>query len=55
MYEPVLRNTISLFDAAVETVELHTRDPVADRLLRPGKTLRVSLRGTTYELVRRDD
>lgn len=55
MHEPVLRNTISLFDAEVETVELHTRDPVADRLLRSRETLRVALRGTTYELIRRDD
>ncbi|MEF8840930.1 MAG: hypothetical protein V5A62_04800 [Haloarculaceae archaeon] len=55
MHEPVLRNTIPLFDAEVETVELHTRDPVADRLLRPGETLRVALRGTTYELIRQDD
>jgi hypothetical protein len=55
MHEPVLRNTISLFDAGVETVELHTRDPVADRLLRPRETLRVALRGTTYELIREDD
>lgn len=55
MHEPVLRNTLSLFEPGVETVELYTRDHVADRLLRPGETLRVSLRGTIYELARRDD
>lgn len=55
MHEPVLRNTLSLFDDGVETVELHTRTYVADRLLRPGETLRVSLRGTTYRLARRED
>jgi len=55
MHEPVLRNTLSLFEDRTETVELHTRDRVADRLLRPHETLRVSCCGTTYELVRRDD
>jgi len=55
MHEPVLRNTIPLFDAENGTVELHTRDPVAEPLLRPGETLRVALRGTTYELIRQDD
>jgi hypothetical protein len=55
MQEPVLRNTLSLFEEHTETVELHTRDRVAERLLRPHETLRVSFRGSTYELVRRDD
>ena len=55
MHEPVLRNTISLFDDGTEAVELHTRDPIADRLLGPRSTLRVTFRGTTYELTRRDD
>jgi hypothetical protein len=55
MQDRVLRNTIPLFGEGTEIVELHTRDPVADRLLEPRATLRLSFRGTTYEVVRRDD
>jgi hypothetical protein len=55
MHEPVLRNTLSLFEEGTESVELHTRDHIADRLLDPRATLRVSLRGRAYELFRRDD
>ena len=55
MHEPLLRNTIPLFGSDTEVVELHTRDHIAGRLLRPHETLRVSFEGTTYELVRRDD
>jgi hypothetical protein len=55
MQEPVLRNTLALFGPGTEAVDLHTRDYIADRLLRPGATLRVSFRGTTYEVTRRDD
>jgi hypothetical protein len=55
MHEPVLRNTLSLFEEGTESVELHTRDYIADRLLDPRATLRVSLRGRAYELFRRDD
>lgn len=52
MHDPVLRNTLSLFGQTTEIVELHTQDDVADRLLSQRGTLRVSLRGTTYELAR---
>ena len=55
MNEPVLRNTLSLFGPDTEVVELHTRDHIADHLLEPHGTLRVSFRGTAYELVRLDD
>lgn len=55
MQDPVLRNTIPLFGEGTETVELHTRDRVADRLLEPRATLRLSFGETTYEVVRRDD
>jgi hypothetical protein len=44
-----------VFTPTTEIVELHTRDAVADQLLPSRGTLRVSLRGTVYELVRRDD
>ncbi len=55
MHDPILRNTISVFGPTTEIVELHTRDAIADQLLPSRGTLRVSLRGTVYELVRQDD
>lgn len=55
MGDRVLRNTIPLFETDTETVELHTQNRIADRLIRPKATLRFSFRGTTYEVTRQDD